>query len=137
MLIVLREEERDTDGGEHRIDDLCKRVSDAMITHQESVLDLYSAVHLYNLVVALSSYTNDYAKSVRLCDAFLKRQWYSHTGAVERGGDANTLLNELLKGLFRNIDFDALKKCIDKTVDDLDGLKGKEGKLKSFPNLNK
>lgn len=116
---------------------LCNRVINSMIARTDLVLDLYSAVHMNNLVVALSGYTNDYAKAVTLCENFLKIQWHSHTGAVERGGDANSLLNELLKVLYKNVDFKTLRKRIDKTVRELDGLKGKEGKLKSLPNFNK
>lgn len=126
------------DGNGTSVKSLCNRVIDAMLTRVPFVLDLYSAVQLYHLIVALSSFTSDYSKSVQLCEQFLGRKWYAHTGAVERGGEANTLLNELLKGLFRNVqELKPLKKQIGKTLEEIQGLNGKEMKLKSFPNFNK
>lgn len=134
-MIVLREEQQTDEG--HCVADLCSRVTDAMISEVSSVLDLEGAVQMYNLVVALSGHTNDYTQSVGLCNQFLKQEWYSHTGTVERGGEANSLLNELFKGLFRNVTLKNLRKCIDKTWSELGGLSGKEKKLQSFPNINK
>lgn len=137
-MIVLGNEESIISNDLINIKTLCNRVVDAMLTRLPSVLDLNSAVHLYHLIVALSSYTNDYTKSVNLCDKFLSRKWFAHTGAAERGGEANTLLNELLKGLFRNANLETLKKHIGKTLTDVDGLvNGKEQNLKSYPNFNK
>lgn len=136
-MTILKEDEDERTVDDRSIPHLCKRVIDAVLTRLPSVMDLYSAVHMYHLIVALSGYTGDHSKSVKLCERFLKRVWHSHTGAAERGGEANSLLNELLKGLFRNMDLENLKRRLDRTVAETDGLNGKEGKLKSLPNFNK
>lgn len=116
---------------------LCTRVANSMIARLPSVTDLNSAVHLHHLLVALSGYTNDFSKSIDLCEEFLGRQWNSNSGAVASGSEANTMLNELLKGLFRNADFKLIDKHIQRTLEDVASLNGKAKKLKDYPNFNK
>lgn len=108
-----------------------------MLSKQTVILDLYSAVHLYHLAEALSDYTKDFDKSVNLCEKFLGTTWYSNTGAAEKGCEANVLLDQLLKGLFKNINFKTTHKHILMTLEEVSSLNTKDGKLNSYPNFNK
>lgn len=135
LLIVLSDEE--TSPNNANLKSLCDRVRDAMMTRLPSVLDLFSGVHLYHLIDALASFTNQSVNTADLCEQFLKREWISASGAVERGCEANALLNELLKGLFKTVDYKSIHRHIVKISADVKSLTGKDGKLKDFPNFNK
>lgn len=133
LLIVLGKETLK----DSSIKNLCTRVVDTMLSKQTVILDLYSAVHLYHLAEALSDYTKDFDKSVNLCEKFLGTTWYSNTGAAEKGCEANVLLDQLLKGLFKNINYKTTHKHILKTLEEVSSLNNKDGKLNSYPNFNK
>lgn len=122
---------------EPSITNLCARVVDAMLAKQTVILDLYSAVHLYQMAEVLSDYTKDFQKSVNICEKFLGQPWNSMTGSVEKGCEANILLDQLLKGLFKDTNYKITHKHILKTLAEVASLNSKDGKLNSYPNFTK
>lgn len=92
---------------------------------------------MYHLVEALSDYTKDIDKTVILCEKFLSKEWHSDTGAAERGAEANVMLDQLLKGLFKKINYPTTHRHILKSLNEVADLNQKDGKLKSYPNFTK
>lgn len=129
-----------------------------MISIADSSLDLRAAVHLYHLLRSLSGFDKDFTASgekkeshyriqyqviikhvhlVKLCQTFLGKVCYSATGAPEKGGDANTMLDELLQGLLRKAPLKMIKEQITKVSHEVGNLNEKDGKLKIYPNFYK
>lgn len=56
---------------------------------------------------------------------------------MEKGSEANVLLEDLLKGLFANADLKFVQKYLLTVSLEVGSLNNKDGKLKSFPNFTK
>lgn len=75
--------------------------------------------------------------SVNLCETFLSRLWYTFDGSIENGAQYNILLDELLKGLFKNSSMTRTKNYFKWLKNEVSLLKQKNSTLKTFPCFTK
>lgn len=127
----------------------------------EVAVDLHSAVYMFHLTQALIKHVSlkdaynvhvgkqsphqilyqnrDYFKnsnvsfSVPLCKGFLSRRWYSFEGREMHGGENNSLLEQLLKGYFKDSKFSFIRSNLQSIEAEVSDLKIKGGKLETFP----
>lgn len=70
---------------------------------------------------------------VPLCKAFLSRRWFSFDGREMHGGEYNSLLEQLLKGYFKDSKFSFIRTNMQSIEEEINDLKTKGGQLKTFP----
>uniref|UniRef100_A0A1I8ML88 Fanconi anemia group D2 protein n=1 Tax=Musca domestica TaxID=7370 RepID=A0A1I8ML88_MUSDO len=113
------------------------------ISYETSVVDLKSAVYLYQLMINLNFLSNKEAKERQLheirslCRTLLCRKWFNYEGLLEKGAQCNVYLDELVKGFLRDSDFKRQREILRAVSDESKHLSGKDTSLKSFPNFKK
>lgn len=71
---------------------------------------------------------------VKLSEKFLSRVWYAFDGSEERGNEYNSLLDDLLKGYFKNANFDFIRSNAEWIYNEISNSEGNHGRLlKTFP----
>lgn len=112
-----------------------------VMLYDKHVLDLMSAVFLFNIVKLLAVFagsteeTNEIVTSI--CVNYLSKPWIHYDGTLEKGARCNVLLNELLKGLFKGANMVTIKKFVKIVVKDIKLVTKKDSNLKKFPLFNK
>lgn len=71
--------------------------------------------------------------SVPLCEAFLSRKWYAFNGREMQGGESNSLLEQLLKGYFKDAKFSFIRSTLQWMESEMAELKAKGGVLNTMP----
>lgn len=113
-----------------------------LATNEAVIVDLTTAVHLINVLTALSRFTGaDVAATAQvrqLCKMFISRKWMTLYGAVERGSQCNVLLDVVLRGLFgADSKLSFFKQYLTIILDEVKQLNGRNDVLKTFPNFHK
>lgn len=72
-------------------------------------------------------------RSVPLCRGFLSRKWYSFVGREMQGGESNALLEQLLRGYFKDANFSFIRSHLQWIETEINDLKTKGGSLATFP----
>lgn len=108
------------------------------ITENANVaVDLHSAVYMFHLVQALIKHVTDKdaynVHVVSLCNGFLSRKWYSFDGREMHGGEFNSLLEQLLKGYFKDAKYSFIRSDLTWIEAEICDLKTKGGTLRKFP----
>lgn len=70
---------------------------------------------------------------VSLCKGFLSRKWFSFEGREMAGGEYNSLLEQLLKGYFKDSKFSFIRSNLQSIAAEVNDLGTKGGKLATFP----
>lgn len=70
---------------------------------------------------------------VPLCKTFLSRKWYSFDGREMHGGEFNSLMEQLLKGYFKDAKFSFVRSNLQWMHDELSSVLSKGGVLVTFP----
>lgn len=70
---------------------------------------------------------------VPLCKTFLSRKWYSFDGREMNGGEFNSLMEQLLKGYFKDAKIAFVRSNLQWMSDELSGVLAKGGVLVTFP----
>lgn len=70
---------------------------------------------------------------VPLCKSFLSRKWYAFDGREMQGGESNSLLEQLLKGYFKDAKFGFIRSNLQWMQNELSSLLAKGGTLDTFP----
>lgn len=125
-------------------------------------IDLHSAVYMYHLTQALIKHVsqkdayNTYVGkgkvlshqnsltftqlkknckllTVSLCNGFLSRKWFSFEGREMQGGEFNSLLEQLLKGYFKDAKYSFIRANLQWIESEASGLKTRGGNLLTFP----
>lgn len=133
-----------------------------VVEKQEVAADLHSAVYIFHLVQALirhvsvadaykehvgkiefllfeMNYSNDslqlsvFGRPVPLCKTFLSRKWYSFDGREMHGAEFNSLIEQLLKGYFKDAKFGFVRSNLQWMTVELAGVLSKGGLLVTFP----
>ncbi|XP_073815806.1 fancd2 isoform X2 [Musca autumnalis] len=113
------------------------------MSYESSVVDLKSAVYLYQLMINLNVLSDKEAKQKQLheirslCRTLLCRKWFNYEGLLEKGAQCNVYLDELVKGFLRDSDFKRQREILRAVSDECKHLNGKDTSLKSFPNFKK
>lgn len=68
-----------------------------------------------------------------MCKAFLSRKWYAFDGREVHGGESNSLLEQLLKGYFKDAKFSFIRSNLVWMETEISDLKAKGGVLPTFP----
>lgn len=74
---------------------------------------------------------------VPLCERFLSRMWYAFDGSEQRGAEFNALLDELLRGYFKDAGFSFIGTSLEWIMNDLTELTAQNGILNKFPCFKK
>lgn len=74
-----------------------------------------------------------YLGLVPLCKRFLSRKWYSFDGREMHGGESNSLMEQLLKGYFKDAKFLFIRSNLEWMKDELSSLLSNGGVLTTFP----
>lgn len=71
--------------------------------------------------------------AVPLCKGFLSRKWYSFEGRDMQGGEYNSLLEQLLKGYFKDSTFSFIRSNLQWVKTEINELDMRGGLLPTFP----
>uniref|UniRef100_A0A1I8P4T9 Fanconi anemia group D2 protein n=1 Tax=Stomoxys calcitrans TaxID=35570 RepID=A0A1I8P4T9_STOCA len=118
-------------------------VIQVFLSYETAVVDLKSAVYLYQLMVNLNVLSDKDVKpkqfqAIRsLCRTLLCRKWFNYEGLLEKGAQCNVYLDELVKGFLRESDFKRQNEILRAVCEECKNLNGKDTSLKSFPNFKK
>ncbi|XP_037821987.1 Fanconi anemia group D2 protein [Lucilia sericata] len=122
---------------------LAVEVFEILIKYETSIVDLKSAVYLYQLMVILNLLSDKNSKTKQsqeirsLCRILLCRKWFNYDGLLEKGAQCNIYLDELIKGFLRDSDFKRQREILRIVREESKALSGKDSSLKSFPNFKK
>lgn len=83
--------------------------------------------------LALKKMHNFLSSLVALCKGFLSRRWFSFEGREMHGGEYNSLLEQLLKGYFKDAKFSFIRSNLQSIEAEINDLQTKGGQLKTFP----
>lgn len=70
---------------------------------------------------------------VPLCTKFLSKKWYSFDGKEIHGNEYNLLLEQLLKGFFKDAKFSFIISQVQTVETEIKNMTSKGGVLKSMP----
>ncbi|XP_036674528.2 Fanconi anemia group D2 protein homolog [Drosophila suzukii] len=118
------------------------------LKYEKSALNLSTAVHLYRLLRSLlkvGSSQNDasqprfqQAEELRLlCGKLLRRKWFHYSGSLDKGGQCNIYLDELVKGFLKKSTSESQSELLSELVKQCSILNTKDKALTSFPNFKK
>lgn len=119
-------------------------------------VDLNSAVYMFHFSQALIKHVSDkeaynvhvgefrklsFSSStilticplVPLCKGFLSRKWYAFDGREMAGSESNSLLEQLLKGYFKDAKFSFIRSNLNWVETEISDLKARGGVLPTFP----
>ncbi|KAL9900180.1 fancd2 isoform 1-T3 [Glossina fuscipes fuscipes] len=122
---------------------LAAEAFDYLTAYENCVIDLKSAVNLYQLMLLLNALSEKEAKEKQaqdmrsLCRTLLCRKWFSYEGSLEKGAQCNIFLDELVKGFLKDSDFRRQREILRIVREESKHLNGKDCSLKSFPNIKK
>ncbi|XP_054081207.1 Fanconi anemia group D2 protein homolog isoform X3 [Zeugodacus cucurbitae] len=155
-LLVLLDESQRKSLHKKTAADVAAAVFEVMLAFESSMVDLKTAVYLFDLLKALKRFSNQcstnksseleqrktlferHEKDIRaLCKKFLQRKWFSYEGIAEKGATCNIYLDVLVKEFIKNSDFTRLRNILWALLEECKQLKGKDNALKSFPNFKK
>ncbi|XP_014088001.2 Fanconi anemia group D2 protein homolog [Bactrocera oleae] len=155
-LLVLLDESKRKSFHKKPAADVAAAVFDTMLAFESSIVDLKTAVYLYDLLKVLKRFSSitstnksneleqrktlseNHEKDIRaLCKKFLQRKWFSYDGIAEKGATCNIYLDILVKEFIKNSDFGRLRNILWALLEECKQLKGKDNALKSFPNFKK
>lgn len=78
-------------------------------------------------------YENLHLDLVALCKTFLSRKWYAFDGREVHGGESNSLMEQLLKGYFKDAKFSFIRSNLQWMANETPDLTTKGGALVTFP----
>ncbi|XP_017003443.2 Fanconi anemia group D2 protein homolog [Drosophila takahashii] len=118
------------------------------LKYEKSVLNLSTAVQLHRLLGSLlkvGSSQNDasqprfqQAEELRLmCGKLLRRKWFHYSGTLDKGGQCNIYLDELVKGFLKKSTTGNQTELLNELVKQCSILNTKDKALSSFPNFKK
>lgn len=118
------------------------------LKYEKSVLNLSTAVHLHRLLcnlLKLGSLQSDasqprfqQAEDLRiLCGTLLRRKWFHYSGTLDKGGQCNIYLDELVKGFLKKSNAKSQTELLTELVKQCSILNTKDKALTSFPNFKK
>ncbi|XP_075147776.1 fancd2 [Haematobia irritans] len=142
-LLVCLERKKSQSLKSKSIGIITAEVFTVFIAYEKAVVDLKSAVYLYQLMVNLNVLSDKDAKSKQfqeirsLCRTLLCRKWFNYEGHLEKGAQCNVYLDELVKGFLKDSDFKRQNDILRAVCEESKNLNGKDTSLKSFPNFKK
>ncbi|EDV48341.1 Fanconi anemia group D2 protein [Drosophila erecta] len=118
------------------------------LKYEKSVLNLSTAVQLHRLLcnlLKLGSLQSDasqprfqQAEDLRiLCGTLLRRKWFHYAGTLDKGGQCNIYLDELIKGFLKKSTSKSQTDLLSELVKQCNILNTKDKALTSFPNFKK
>ncbi|XP_017119014.1 Fanconi anemia group D2 protein [Drosophila elegans] len=118
------------------------------LKYEKSVLSLSTAVQLHRLLCSLlkvGSLEIDASQprfqqaedSRSLCGKLLRRKWFHYSATLDKGGQCNIYLDELVKGYLRKSTNESQSELLSELVKQCSVLNTKDKALNSFPNFKK
>ncbi|XP_017074591.2 Fanconi anemia group D2 protein [Drosophila eugracilis] len=118
------------------------------LKYEKSVLNLSTAVQLYRLLKSLlkvgstqmdsSQPRFQQAEDLRLlCGKLIRRKWFHYSGSLDKGGQCNIYLDELVKGFLKKSTCESQAELLSELVKQCSILNTKDKALDSFPNFKK
>ncbi|GAB0092727.1 Fanconi anemia group D2 protein [Sergentomyia squamirostris] len=130
-----------SESSETDIKDLASEAVKSFMKHTKLTLEIKSSLQLVHLVGELTKITADREEDQdalrNLSEELLSKRWYTVTGAIEKGGEFNVFLAELLKGVFRGVEFKQLSAQIVWIRREILLLKRRDDTLKTYPGFSK
>jgi len=72
-----------------------------------------------------------------LCGKLLRRKWFHYSGSLDKGGQCNIYLDELVKGFLKKSTSESQSELLSELVKQCSILNTKDKALTSFPNFKK
>lgn len=72
-----------------------------------------------------------------LCGTLLRRKWFHYSGTLDKGGQCNIYLDELVKGFLKKSNAKSQTELLTELVKQCSILNTKDKALTSFPNFKK
>ncbi|XP_017048859.1 Fanconi anemia group D2 protein [Drosophila ficusphila] len=127
---------------------LASHTFEYFLQYEKSVLNLSTAVQLHRLLLSLlkvGSLQIDSSQprfrqaedSRLLCGKLLRRKWFHYSGTLDKGGQCNFYLDELVKGFLKKSSCESQRELLDELVKQCTILNTKDKALSSFPNFKK
>uniref|UniRef100_A0A6P4EZY6 Fanconi anemia group D2 protein n=1 Tax=Drosophila rhopaloa TaxID=1041015 RepID=A0A6P4EZY6_DRORH len=118
------------------------------LKYEKSVLSLSTAVQLHRLLRSLltvgslevdaSQPRYQQGDDLRsLCGKLLRRKWFHYSGTLDKGGQCNIYLDELVKGFLKKSTCKSQSELLSDLVKQCSILNTKDKALNSFPNFKK
>lgn len=121
----------------HVVQMLIKHVQAAR-SHSTHVGEFELAIFVNRFFIVFNKLIYDHfslsgGDKVPLCENFLSRKWYSFDAREVHGGEANSLMEQLMKGYFKDAKFSFIEANLQWIGSELSSLLAKGGILETFP----